>query len=218
MVVCCLLWGVPSISLYHPTGFLKSRQVEIKREVTRQIKEYINKNNNNKNNNNNNNSKEESSLGRFSMEDGHFNLDDHLFILGGEEGDGMVVRVARTLANKKKNNSNNNNNICYKNNNNNNDNGGGDNNNNYCDNNSNDNRDSLEEVYKTREIMQEMQGFGEAEVILKMGGVCVGLCGYMPWNTRLTEILSVPSHTTITTASLLNTLHSFSSITQRSGV
>lgn len=66
------------------------------------------------------------------------------------------------------------------------------------------------------DILQETHNFPDPELILKFGTVS-SLLGYLPWQIRLTEIISHPSHHGFDCMSLLHLLHLFARTEQRFG-
>ncbi|XP_033635952.1 dehydrodolichyl diphosphate synthase complex subunit Nus1-like [Asterias rubens] len=65
-------------------------------------------------------------------------------------------------------------------------------------------------------MLQAIKGFPDPDLLIKFGPT-ESLCGYLPWQIRLTEILNVQTHWRIDYEEFLNVLHSYAKTEQRLG-
>lgn len=65
-------------------------------------------------------------------------------------------------------------------------------------------------------LLQEIHKFPDPDLVLRFGQTDC-LMGYLPWQIRLTEILSIPTHFSIQYKSFITTMRRFCTINQRFG-
>ncbi|XP_072036269.1 dehydrodolichyl diphosphate synthase complex subunit Nus1-like [Amphiura filiformis] len=65
-------------------------------------------------------------------------------------------------------------------------------------------------------LLQATSGFPDPDLLIRFGTTS-SLLGYLPWQIRLTEILSIPTHWNIDYKSFMNVLHNYAGTQQRFG-